>query len=911
MQCRVGGFIGWILLIGLASSGILGQTISHPGNDISYDIVVRLDIEAHTLCGEETIVYTNRGEERLNEIYLYLYPNRFLNGNVFARVQGPAAYTLFFPSGLAEGYTLIETLTVDGAAASYVIEDILLRIDLAEGLPPGASTEMRIAFTVKIPNTTFRLGHDDGNYYLTWWYPQVAVYDEEGWGIYCGHTYAEPYQEFARYRVSLTVPVEMVVGATGTLEGESRSGDMKTLVYAAEDVHDFVWVADARYEVEELDCDGSTVRSLYLPEHRGFGKRAAQYACDALRYFGDRFGPYPYMQFTVAETGCNMQMEYPQLIMLSREIYALPLVLLRGLDEVIAHETAHQWWFGMLMNDQGREPWLDEGFATYSEVSYMEQKYGESYAFFDFSVWKGWLRDIAEWAMSMLGRGLTSRRLNTEGYLDTARTDREEALVTSPEEHQHGRASDPCSKGFLTLAALEYAMGTELFDRILRTYAERFRFRRVTTQDFIDVAEDVTGEDLAWFFDQWLFSTKRLDFVLEDLVTSRIGGRYMIRAILRQNGEMRMPVDVRVTLENGEMLIHRWDGKQRLGALTFFADAPARSAVIDPDRRLPDIDRENNVLSDPVVFALFLDHGFLCGRWEEGFLGGFVGGIRATLPLDPIDCELAGSLGYFVGRKRLVWESRYGFSWRAFGKRLSFSVNAEDDGYIKRLDGEAELSLSHWSVNGFDVTHRITCKPFAYEVYHGDPGGDLGRVRGVEARYVMELDRRPLGGVYSLSLSGLGSFATWGSEFPFLKGASELTVLQHVGWRTDLVARAFLGWKRGEALDDRERFDINEDGGFRTFSRRDDRLTALSVNLLLPTETVWGLSGIPFLAFRPIVFASTAWAGEARAWRAEAGLGVALQIAATDLVRLELPLWFNTTQDGGRAKITFGFELDF
>ena len=910
MQRRIGGFVGWILLVGLASSGIVGQPVSHPGNDISYDITVRLDTVAHTLRGEETVVYTNRGEERLNEIYLYLYPNRFLSGSALVRIFGEVEYEGLFPSGPDEGYTVIETLNVNGTAASYVIDDILLRIDLAEGLAPGASTELRIAFTVKIPHTTFRLGHDDGNYYLTWWYPQVAVYDGHEWRVR-GHPYAEPYQEFARYRVSLTVPTEMVVGATGTLEEESHSHFSKTLVYAAEDVHDFAWVADARYEVEELDCDGITVRSLYLPEHRGSGTWAAQYACDALRYFGDRFGPYPYAQFTVAETGCTvMQMEYPQLITLPRENYALPLLLLRGLDEAIAHETSHQWWFGMLMNDQDRETWLDEGFATYSQVCYMEQKHGESYAFFDFSVWRGWLRDIAEWAMRMLGREFTSRRLNTEGYLDTARADREEALLTSPEDHQRGRASKPYSKGFLTLAALEYVVGTEPFDRILRAYVERFRFRRVTTQDFIDVAEEVTGEDLSWFFDQWLFSTKRLDFVLEDLVMSRVGGRYMIRAILRQDGEMRMPVDVRVTLENGETLVQRWEGEQRLGALTFFADAPARSAVIDPDRRLPDIDRGNNVLSAPYEVSLLLDHGFLRGHREEGFLGGFIGGIRVTVPLDPVDSELTGSLGYFVGRKRLIWETHYDFSQRAFGKRLSFSLNAEDDGYVRRLDGEATLSLSYWSAHALGVTHRITCKPFAYEVYYGDPGDDLGHVRGVEARYIMKLDRWPLGGTYSLSLSGLGSFAAWGSEFPFLKGIFELTAAQHVGWETDLGARAFLGWKSGEALDDRERFDINEDGGLRTFSRQDDRLIAVNVELLFPREAVLE-SVIPFLGVRPSVFANTAWVGETHAWRAEAGVKLVLRIATTDLVRLEFPLWFNTAQDGGRAKIAFGFELDF
>jgi len=233
----------------------------------------------------------------------------------------------------------------------------------------------------------------------------------------------------------------MVLGATGGRESITQNPDgTKTLTYTAEDVHDFAWVADRRYRVETASWAGVTIRSLYLPGDEAAGKRAARYAKEALAYFSARYGRYPYKDFTVAETRLlGGAMEYPQLIMVSYMFYRLPRFLTL-LDEVIAHETAHQWFYGMLMNDQVNEAWLDEGFATFSEISYIEQKYGQKANLLDLEE-IGRLPLIGPYLRGALGDGPSAREeMVLRPYLAAARAGREEPLLTPRSQIRPGRA---------------------------------------------------------------------------------------------------------------------------------------------------------------------------------------------------------------------------------------------------------------------------------------------------------------------------------------------------------------------------------------------------------------------------------------------------------------------------------------
>ncbi|MCS6937571.1 MAG: M1 family metallopeptidase, partial [Candidatus Bipolaricaulota bacterium] len=298
-------------------------------NEISYEIQARLDTKEHKLYGSERILFTSKADKPLTELYLHLWPNRFAPGSVTAREMGRRAFDALFPYGPDYGYVFIQKLQLNSRDTKYTIDDTILKIEPESPIAPEQTVEIAIEFVVKIPNALGRLGHNRGNYYISWWYPKLSVYDQEGWHpdvAYAEMTAAEPYEDFAKYAVELTVPKEMVVGATGNLVSEREPSDgTKTLVYTAENVHDFAWVADARYQSETLQWEDVKITSLYWPEDAASGERAAQFAKDALAYFSKRFGRYPYQNFIVAEVGMyGGAMEYPQIIQQSYMLYRLP-----------------------------------------------------------------------------------------------------------------------------------------------------------------------------------------------------------------------------------------------------------------------------------------------------------------------------------------------------------------------------------------------------------------------------------------------------------------------------------------------------------------------------------------------------------------------------------------------------------
>ena len=137
------------------------------------------------LFGEESISFTNDTGKTLDRLYLHLYPNRFMDDeSIYAREKGIDNYDSIFPAGPDSGYTFIEELELDGVVHDYTVDDTIMRIDLKKSFPPGATIEIYIKFRVKIPDAILRFGHDRGNYYISWWYPRLAAYDEQGWHPY-------------------------------------------------------------------------------------------------------------------------------------------------------------------------------------------------------------------------------------------------------------------------------------------------------------------------------------------------------------------------------------------------------------------------------------------------------------------------------------------------------------------------------------------------------------------------------------------------------------------------------------------------------------------------------------------------------------------------------------------------------
>jgi len=523
----------FIVLIAIIS---ISFDLNAQPNEISYEIEATLDPTTKTVSGMETIHFRNGTGQALDTLYIYLYPNRFKPGSLVALYEDYEDFDMFFPHGPDWGWLEVTEFRIDGVEVAYDIDGILMSVPLAQPLAQGAEVTLELSFVLQLPNSFRRLGYQGSNHFMSWWYPQMARYDGERWhtDLIVGYSSAEPYQDFASYDVTLTVPSDFVVGTTGALQSEQIFTATKELHYTAQNVHDFAWVADPNYQKDQFDCNGIIIYSLYQPQYAETAQPMAESACDIINYLSERFGQYPYEQFTIAQAGLVFgAMEYPQLIMNGDIFYRIPTHIRYG-ARVTAHEVAHQWFYGLLMSNQIAETWLDEGFAEFSTIAYMEDRYGTDQNLFDKefieAAFSNILVDPYIGAVGALLGGDSVRDMTLSEYISTAKRGTAAPVLTHNGEVPLGKSILPYQKGALTLLALEEYLGRETFDEIMQTYFDRFHFGHPTTADFIAIAEEISGQGLDWFFDAWLRSTEQIDFAVTSI--DRQGTRERLRPVL-------------------------------------------------------------------------------------------------------------------------------------------------------------------------------------------------------------------------------------------------------------------------------------------------------------------------------------------------------------------------------------------
>jgi hypothetical protein len=881
-------------------------------NEISYQIDATLDTTTKTIYGTETISFTNGTGQTLDELFIYLYPNRFKEKSVAAHWEDFEDFDGFFPNGPDWGYLEVNAFSINGSEAAYTIEDILMHVELSEPLAHGAQLSIDILFSLKLPNSTRRLGYNGTNYSVSWWYPQLAVHDGEMWHteLMVGVSSAEPFQDFATYDVSLNVSSDVVVGATGDLQSEQPNSDgTKTLRYTATNVHDFAWVADSNYVKENFDCDGIEIISLYWSQHTENAQSMAETACDAMRYFGERFGKYPYSQFTISATHMAFgAMEFPQMIMNGQLFYRMPRFFTLP-DMVTAHEVAHQWFYGFMANNQIAETWLDEGFAEFSAHSYIEHRYGTDTNFFDIERLKEKGGDIFKsifvevFGSVFNAKDMKDMRLNPLVTLGQER--REAAVLTHRAEVPLGTQIRPYEKGASLLYALEDYLGVELMDRIMQTYVSTYMYTHVTTQNFIDVAEEISGENLDWLFDNWLRTTDTIDYAINGMNKEEVDGEYIHRIKVSNNGTLRMPVDVELRFKGEEVepLRQRWENDQNEGELTFTADQPASKVVIDPDRIYPDLNRTNNTNRFPVSFQPYIQHGILLGWPEDSFYLG--GGLSLT------DIDLVAQLFYVLNREKIGFDVEFNTPFEFQDRRTSdLNAHARDDSHV--ISGDLTASLRWFTPFSFlwRANQTLRLGPF-YRDRH-DVEEDPGKSIGLFANYRMDL-RNQRARFITLILDHKRSLDQ--SDFSFEISSAEVQIKQRVFWQTYLSGRVFYGLKSGsEPID--SNFNLIDHGLLRTFERQSDELIAGNLNFEFPLP---GLNSID-IGILPIpasvggfIFADAAiFPNDNNAMRADVGIGLMLgPLGQRDLLRFEYPLWLNTEEDGGVKEFRFQMNARF
>lgn len=423
----------------------------------SYAISARYDPDHWRLTGQERLQWQNREGIPLDTLYFNLWPNT----EQFA---------------LYGGRIEITGVRVDGKPVPFEAHALDLAVPLGRRVEPGQQVEVTIDFTTHLPSIIpYRLFGQSSpdRFNLVHWYPQLAVLDDRGWNLQPFPGYpGEPYQETADYQVTLDVPAGTQVGATGRLVKRTEQGDRWLYQYDAPKVRD--WAATGGRNLAERVVEAEGVSIQVLHSDPDFVEAVARETARALPIFTQRFGPYPYSTLVVS---CCAGVEYPGLF------FTTPVTPGNETWRVtVYHELAHQWFYGLVGNDQYTEPWLDEAFARFADR-------------------------IASRELDAPVAAPAPAGFRLPPGLHISSSSREYAQI--PTIYGPG----VYTMGADALEALEREIGTLAFARLIREWVDRYRYQIATTADFVRQAEEVSGRKLGDFFArQNIFPTDRVPY---------------------------------------------------------------------------------------------------------------------------------------------------------------------------------------------------------------------------------------------------------------------------------------------------------------------------------------------------------------------------------------------------------------
>jgi hypothetical protein len=399
----------------------------------------------------------------------------------------------------------------------------------------------------------------------------------------------------------MTVPSGWILGASGREVSTIQNADQTTThSYRGEDIHDFAWTTspqllEARQVFEHPTLPAVEMRLLYQPEHADQVQRHFDATAATLKYYGEWFGPYPYGHVTIVDPAYQSGsggMEYPTLFTAGTRWLA-PRAVTQP-EGVTVHEAGHQFWYGIVGNNEFEHAWMDEGLNTFSTARAIQEAAFPNYLatrfFGGFVPWVFY--DIP------LKRETDGNRLT--GYRAVAEAD---VQATPTYRYWPGSASAiTYNKTALWLNTLEKHLGWPTLQKAMATYFDRWKFRHPKPDDFFAVLNEVSGQDLTWFVDEAHRRSNVFDYGVQDFTSEPVvggpeaaGSRYRTIVVARRFGEAYFPIDVVTTFENGERVTERWDGRDRRRIFVYDRPVQAVTVEVDPARvLLLDVNYTNN-----------------------------------------------------------------------------------------------------------------------------------------------------------------------------------------------------------------------------------------------------------------------------------------------------------------------------
>ncbi|MFH1622650.1 MAG: M1 family aminopeptidase [Candidatus Omnitrophota bacterium] len=564
--------------------------------NINYKISCEFNPDKKTIEAEEIISFRNNSSLDLKEVYFRIYPNhKFSNKEVDNLYKFTSSLKIdLFPAGFDSGKFKINSIEDNNQILNFRIEgkdETVLKIILGDILRVNDTIELKIKFQLEIPHRYGRYGWHNNIFALHRWYPILSVLDKDGWHNEPDYVFQLPYfSQASTYEVKLTLPEQYsaIFGGDLISEQANEDGTKTQFIKSNLPLREFSLAISKDYQKIQITKNDITVNSFYLKGDDFSANKAAEFALSTIEYYSNKFGKYPYGQFSIAPVylgyGGN---QCSGLIFIDTRLYKMPKFLIRYFDYIISHETGHQWWYNIIGNNKFKEIWLDEGINVFWLSKYIEDKYGP----------KAKVLEFPEWVEFIIPNLYFENTRFSRYYHITKRNEDSAVVKELPDFYAPGNIfTIAYGKGSGILHMLEYLVGEERLLQIMKDYYNKFYFKNSTIEDFIQISNETYEKDLGWFFNQWLYTSESCDYSIERLDEKNIA--------IKRNGNISMPIETKLSFKDNSEIIDYWDGKDKSKIINFKKGEKLKSAYIDFNNQLLDFDKTNNYLPRKIDFRI-------------------------------------------------------------------------------------------------------------------------------------------------------------------------------------------------------------------------------------------------------------------------------------------------------------------
>ncbi|MCJ8211649.1 M1 family metallopeptidase [Mucilaginibacter sp. RS28] len=587
-------------------------------NRADYQLTAKLDEKLNQITGSEIVTYTNNSPQRLDFLWMQLDQDTYKadsRGTAMEPISGSRnhAHGQLFDAGFK-----IQSVTVNGIAVKYLINDARLQLFLAKAMDAkGGKATIRINYSFIIPNYgSDRMGIEETKngkiFTIGQWYPRMCVYDDVmGWNTIPYNGPSEFYLEYGDFDVNLTVPASHMVMASGELQNaqevytateqqrwaQAATSDKTVIIRGANEVknaasrpqgkteltwhykltnaRDFAWASSPAFIVDAAKvnlpsgkkCIATSAYPVESNGHNGW-ERSTEYVKSTLEYYSSKWFEYPY-PYASAVGGRVGGMEYPGIVFCGSESKG------KELWQVNDHEFGHTWFPMIVGSNERLYGWMDEGFNTFinglSQTAFNKGEYADS---------------ALDWQSPKASHLLNPKM---------------EPIMATPDnipEINNGTLLYEKPAEALNILRNQI-LGPERFDRAFQTYIQRWAYKHPTPDDFFRTMENVAGENLGWFWREWFINNWQLDVAVDQVTYVDNNPAKGAVITIRNLDRMALPVILEIKTVSGKVStvklpVEIWSTGSRW-TFRYKSNEEIESVTYDPKHVFPDYNTENNV----------------------------------------------------------------------------------------------------------------------------------------------------------------------------------------------------------------------------------------------------------------------------------------------------------------------------